>query len=230
MNLYKKTVLITGASDGIGKNIAITFAQENVKLILFGRDKNKLESVKNDCKSEDIQIYSFDINDRKEMNKILDEILINEQIDVLINNAGIWHKLSDLDTLSEEKINEVINTNLISPMLLTRKLLPSMKNRETIILNIISKSGLIAQKGQSVYTASKYGMKGFTDVLREDTKEDPIRIGAIYQAGTNTQMFSKAGDIFETERFTNPKDLSEVILFMVKQPKKIWLNEIHVTY
>jgi len=105
-----------------------------------------------------------------------------------------------------------------------------MRERETAIINIISKSGIVAQLGQSVYTASKYGMKGFTDVLREDTKSEPIRIGAVYQSGTATQMFAKAGDDFPVENFTNPDDLADVVVFMLSRPAKIWLNEVQVVY
>lgn len=110
-------------------------------------------------------------------------------------------------------------------------MLEQMRSREgTAIINIVSKSGLVPQAGQTVYTASKYGMKGFTDVLREDTKDEPIRIAGVYQAGTNTQMFAKAGDDFEIEKFTNPDDLADIIVFVLTRPEKIWLNEVHVTY
>ena len=152
-------------------------------------------------------------------------------MDVLINNAGIWHKVGDITTLSEEKVTEIINTNLTSQILLTRQLLDQMRDRSgTAIVNIVSKSGLVAQAGQSAYTASKYGIKGFTDVLREDTKEKPVRVAGVYQAGTNTGLFTKAGDDFPVEKFTNPDDLADVVVFMLTRPDKIWLNEVHVVY
>ena len=104
-----------------------------------------------------------------------------------------------------------------------------MRDREgSAIINVISKSGIMVQAGQTVYTASKYGMKGFTDVLRIDTKEDPIHVAGVYQSGTNTKMFAKAGEEFSTERFTEPNDLADVVVFMLTRPSKIWLNEIHV--
>jgi NADP-dependent 3-hydroxy acid dehydrogenase YdfG len=141
----------------------------------------------------------------------------------------VWHKVGDLETLSDEKILEVLNTNLVAQILITRGLLLKLKESvEGAIINIISKSGIVAQAGQSVYTASKYGMRGFTDVLRQDLKESSIRVGAVFQSGTNTQMFAKAGDEFAVETFTEPKDLAEVVAFMLSRPEKLWINEVMV--
>lgn len=228
MKLKGKNIIVTGASDGIGKSIALALSKEGANLILFGRDKDKLEKVSAECGNNTIY-YSFDLTDSDSREKVIDEILNKYKIDILINNAGIWHKAGNLETIDENKIYEIINTNLTSQILLTKQLLPSMVNRETAIINVVSKSGIVAQKGQSVYTASKYGMKGFTDVLREDTKDCPIKIGAIYQSGVNTNMFSKAGEEFSTESFTEPKDIADVIVFMLSRPEKIWINEIHVS-
>jgi len=228
-----KTILITGASDGIGKSIAIRLSKLNNKLILFGRDQSKLDSVKAECEANGSEVgtYAFDLTDFSKLHEVVDEIIVKQTVDVLINNAGIWQKAGDLTSLSEEIIQEVINTNLTCHILLTRQLLDQMRNRkDTAIVNVISKSGIVAQLGQAIYTASKYGMKGFTDVLREDTKEEPIRIAAVYQSGTHTDMFKKAGEDFSSERFTEPDDLADVVVFMLTRPKKIWLNEVHVTY
>lgn len=228
-----KTILITGASDGIGRSIALKLSEQKDNLILFGRDDSKLQTVKSACEANGAAVatYAFDLTDNTKRKSVVDEILSKQPVDVLINNAGIWHKVGDITSLSEEKIAEVINVNLTAQILLTRQLLDQMRSLEdTAIVNIVSKSGLVAQAGQSAYTASKYGLKGFTDVLREDTKDEPIRIGAVYQSGTATDLFSKAGDDFPVEKFTNPDDLADVVVFMLTRPKKIWLNEVQVTY
>jgi len=228
MKLKDKNIIITGASDGVGKSIALALSKEGANLILFGRDQDKLKKVSLEC-GNSVSYYSFDITEDDSRKKALAEVLSKYKIDILINNAGIWHKAGDLETIEESKIYEVINTNLTSQILITKQLLPSMIDRETAIINVISKSGIVAQKGQSVYTASKYGMKGFTDVLREDTKDDPIKIGAVYQSGVNTNMFSKAGEEFSTESFTEPKDIADVVVFMLSRPEKIWINEIQIS-
>ena len=144
------------------------------------------------------------------------------KVDVLINNAGIWQKMSQLDEVADEDIENVLQVNLTGHILMTKHFLPSLrKSNSPAIINIISKSGVTSQEGQSVYTASKWGMRGFTEVLRNDLKEDGIRIGAVYQSGTATDMFAKAGEEVPKEKFTDPKDLAKVISFMLNQPDKL---------
>lgn len=228
-----KTVLITGASDGIGKSIALKLSERKEQLILFGRDEVKLQNVRTACEANGahVETYAFDLTDNEKRCAVAGEILSRQQVDVLINNAGIWHKAGDVTSFSEENIQEVISLNLTAQILLTRQVLEQMRSREgAAVVNIVSKSGVVAQAGQTVYTASKYGMRGFTDVLREDTKDEPVRVAGVYQSGTNTRMFAKAGDNPPVEKFTNPDDLADVVVFMLTRPEKIWLNEVHVTY
>lgn len=226
-----KTILITGASDGIGKSIALKLSALKENLVLFGRDETKLTRVKTACEANGSKVvaYAFDLTNDTEREAIVSEVIASQQVDVLINNAGVWHKVGDVTSLSEDKIHEVISLNLTAQILLTRQLLEQMRSREnSVIINIISKSGITAQAGQSVYSATKYGKRGFTDVLREDTKREPIRIGAVYQSGTNTDMFKKAGDDFPVDTFTGPDDLADVVVFMLTRPARLWINEVRV--
>lgn len=220
-------IIITGASDGIGKSIAIELAKEGHALVLFGRNEERLKAVA--AEANNAEFHSFDLNDYMAMDAIVAEVLEAGEVDVLINNAGVWHKMGDLETISDELILEVINTNLTSQILLTKKLLPHIRNREkSFIVNVSSKSGITAQTGQSVYSASKWGLRGFTDVLRVDTAEDKVHVIGIYQSGTNTKLFEKAGEDFPVESFTDPDDLAKVIAFTLKQPANLRVNEIRV--
>lgn len=227
-----KTIIITGSSDGIGKSIAKKLSEQKHNLILFGRDEPKLQEVKTMCEANgsSVETYAFDLTDQATRAKVISEILKSHQIDVLINNAGIWHNSLNLSELPAEKIQEVINTNLTAQMLLTKDVIESMRNRETAIINIISSAGLNGKAGRTAYAASKFGMRGFTEALRDETYGDPIRIGAVFQAGTNTQMFAKAGETMPVEKYTNPDDLADVVVFMLSRPPKIWLNEVRVVY
>jgi short-subunit dehydrogenase len=124
----------------------------------------------------------------------------------------------------------VITTNLTAQMLLTRHFVEDMKERETAIINVISSAGMQGKAGRTAYAASKFGMRGFTEALRDETYANPIRIGALFQGGTSTQMFAKADEDMPTEKYTSPDDLAEVVLFMLTRPAKLWLNEVQVTY
>jgi NADP-dependent 3-hydroxy acid dehydrogenase YdfG len=224
VNKNKKIILVTGASDGIGRAIAVKLAADGHKIIVCGRDQERLKSVAKEC-GENTTILNFDINDLAAQVQAIRQL---ERLDVLINNAGVWQKLGDLDSISEKSIMSIINTNLTSQIVLTKKLLPFIKESNGAIINVISKSGIEAQEGQAAYTASKYGMRGFTDVLRQDLKKHNVRVGAVYQSGTNTEMFRKAGDDLPVSSFTEPTDLADLIAYMLNSPKKMWINEVRV--
>lgn len=233
MNLKNKTIIITGASDGIGKQIALRLAQENTNLILIARNKNRLEQVKKQSQklgALKIKTHVCDITKTDLLEKTV-KLIISEfkTIDILINNAGIWQKLGPIEKIKKQIIDNVISTNLTSLIHITRLLIPALKKaRESAIINISSKSGIMAQEGQSVYTASKYGVCGFTEVLKIDLKNTNIKVAGIYQGGINTNMFRKTGEKFSTDDFTNPEDLADVIAYILKLPKKIWISDIRI--
>lgn len=235
MDLKDKKILITGASDGIGKQIALQLSKLDTRLILLGRDKERLEDVKEECfknGSKDVITYSFDLSDGNVITENLERIRKeNDDISILINNAGIWQKLGDVDSLNHNAVDQIINTNLTAVIKVTNTLLPILrKQKEAAIINISSKSGVFAQKGQSIYSASKYGVHGFTEVLKADFKDSNIQVAGVYQSGTRTEMFSKAGEEFSNEDFTDPKDLADVIVFMLSRPKGLWLNDVRLNY
>lgn len=229
-------IVITGASDGIGKAIALELSRNKYDLILLGRDVKRLNVVKSECLSlgsANVEVFNFDIRNSSEINQFaLDLQKMNIKLSGLINNAGIWQKTGDLDTIPQEEILSVINTNLTGLILLTQKLLSSLRQLDSsFIINISSRSGYSAQAGQSVYSATKYGVRGFTQVLREDLKDSNIRVAGIYQGGTNTQMFNKAGNTIPEEKlstFIPSEELAKVIVFLIQRPKSIWMPEINV--
>ncbi len=232
MNITNKTILISGASDGIGKSIALALSKCNVKLILLGRDEAKLSDVKNQCEANGSQAeyHAFDITNGAALEAAANNIKQNGSVDVIINNAGIWHKSTPLGQLDPTLIENVIATNLTAHMQLTRLFIDDMKSQETAIINIVSSAGMQGKAGRTAYAASKYGVRGFTEALRDETYGDPIRIGAVFQGGTNTQMFNKADEQMNLEKYTNPDDLADVIAFMLTRPPKLWINEVHVSY
>lgn len=235
MTLKDKVVVVTGASEGIGRAIAERIAEEGSVLALVARNSAGLKETAKNIQGAGgkAKVFICDIKDRSQIKSTVEEIVAKlGGIDVLINNAGIWQKTMQLDEIDDDVVEDVINTDLTGTIFFTKYVLPHLrsKSHETAIINIISRSGILAQEGQSIYTAAKYGMKGFTDVLRVDLKGTNIRLGAIYQSGTNTQMFKKTGETFSTEKFTEPKDLADAVAYMLNRPAKIWLPEIQVIY
>ncbi|MBU2983599.1 SDR family oxidoreductase [Lentibacter algarum] len=233
MNLMGKTVVVTGGSDGIGKHICLKLAEQGCNLAIIGRNAERLSDVKERCLAggaQQVRSFTCDIQNVAQLEQTAQDILTAfNGVDILINNAGIWHKTSPLDEIDAEMLEATVQTNLTALMQLTRFLIADMRKKpEAIVLNVASKSGVVAQAGQSVYTATKYGVRGFTEVLKADEQDTSIRVAGLYQSGTNTQMFSKANEDVPNHIFTEPEDLADVVVFMLSRPPKIWLHDVRV--
>lgn len=235
MELKNKVVIITGASDGLGKQIALKLAKEKVSLVLVARDKKRLEMVAKEAKkigSPRISSYLCDIRKNQQIKETIKKIAADlEKINILINCAGIWQKLNTLENIKEDVADDVIQTNLIGLINFTRLTLPYLKKqKEAFIINISSRSGVKAQEKQSVYTASKWGVTGFTEVLKVELKETNVRVAGVYQGGVNTGMFRKKGDIFNQDHLIKPDELAEVIVFILSRPPQLWLHDVRIEY
>jgi NADP-dependent 3-hydroxy acid dehydrogenase YdfG len=235
MRLKNKVAIITGASDGIGKQISLRLAKEGAKMALVARNKKNLQKVKQislKLGAEKVEIYTCDITITKALEKTVKKIVSDfGEVNILINNAGIWQKLSPIEKIDERVVDSVIRVNLTALIHCTRLVLPYLKRqKEAAIINISSKSGVTGQEEQSVYAASKWGVRGFTEVLKTDLSGSSVRVAGVYQSGINTQMFKKAGENFNTKKFTNPADLADAVVYMLSRPKKIWLHEVRVEY
>ncbi len=235
MILKNKIAVVTGASDGIGKQIALKLAKEGVNLALLARNEERLNEVKKECEelgSPKVNVYLCDLKLKDDIKASAVQIISDfGKIDILINNAGIWQKVGQLDEATIDDIESVITTNLIAPVILTNLLLPELrKAEEAVIINVSSHSGIEAKAGQSVYCSSKWGMTGFTETLRVDLKGTNIRVAGVYQGRTATKLFEKAKDSFDIDVATKPEDLADVIVFMLSRPPKIWLHDIRVEY
>lgn len=237
MDITNKNIVITGASDGLGRATAIKLAAQACNLALVSRNQSKLESLQQELSAKYPQqkfiIYPCDLCQIDQIKSTVKKILADfANIHILLNIAGVWQKMSQLEEINPETIQQVIQTNLIGLIQITNLLLPNLKQQsEAIILNDSSSSGILARAEQSVYCASKFGVYGFTEVLKIDLKSSNIRVAGVYQAGTNTQMFSKASDLGKPlNNFTDPNDLADTIVFMLTCPPKLWIHDIRITY
>ncbi|HAV14766.1 MAG TPA: NAD(P)-dependent oxidoreductase [Candidatus Pacebacteria bacterium] len=236
MTLKHKVAVVTGGSDGIGRQIVLKLATQGVHVAILGRNTERLTAVEkeaNEAGSPKAKLYVCDLRSLSMIKEVVGRILHEfGGVDVLINNAGIWQKKMPLEELEEGVVDEVIQTNLTAQIHLTRLLLPALKKqKEAAIINVISKSGVTAQEGQTIYSASKWGMAGFTEVLKTDLHGSHVRVASVYQSGTRTDMFMKTGEKFSAEKlekFTDPADLADVIVFMLSRPPKIWLHDVRV--
>lgn len=152
MDLKNKIVVVTGGSDGIGRHICLKLAAQGAQVALLGRDVERLARVEQEARAAGAPKAAgivCDLQDVAQINAAITKIQTDfGGIDILINNAGIWHKAGPLDTISPEMLEATVQTNLTGLMQMTQAALPAIRAAdEGAILNVISKSGVVAQGG-----------------------------------------------------------------------------------
>jgi len=195
MKIFDKTILLTGASGGIGQAIAKELAERGAKLLLTGRKLESLTALKNQlAHPEKHKIIIADITNDKGRQILFNHCLSETQddgkqgIDILINNAGI-SEFEFLENQSDASIENIINTNLTSPILLSKLLLPLLKSKsQAALVNIGSSFGSIGYPGFSTYCSSKFGLHGFTEALRRELSDSNIKVSYLAPRATNTSI------------------------------------------
>ncbi len=193
--LYGKTVIITGASGGIGFNVAkILIEQYDCKVLGIARNEEKLLSAKNSLngKSENFSYFPFDVTDRAKWAEFKEYLEKNGIFpDMLINNAGFMLPFAKFEKYSQEEIDDIIKTDFLSVVVATRTLLPLIKKSDTpAIINVSSAAGLCPVVGESLYCAVKYAVRGFTETLIQDYKKQ-IYVAGVYPGFIRTNILHR---------------------------------------
>ena len=227
MELYKgRTILITGASRGIGQAISMAFAKEGANIVInYVRSKDKAEALVEKIKAMGVKAFAVqaDVSDF-EQSKNLVEATLEEfgQIDVLINNSGIT-KDNLMLRMKEEDFDQVINVNLKGTWNMCKHTTKNfLKNRSGSIINISSVVGLIGNPGQANYVASKAGIIGLTKSLAKEFGGRGIRVNALAPGFIQTEMTEQLPD--ETKdyylqqiplkRLGKPEDIADLCVFL----------------
>jgi short-subunit dehydrogenase len=194
-SLKGKVVLITGASSGFGEDAARLFAKEGCKVVLAARRLEKLQVLAADIQNEGGEALAIpvDLNERAEIDVMVQTALdLYEQIDILFNNAG-FGGVNWFEKLKPERhIETMIRVNLIGTMLVTHAVLPHMlARREGHIINMCSIAGLISPPLITTYSASKHGVRAFTDALRREVAPFGIKVSGIYPGPAATEFGSQ---------------------------------------
>jgi len=187
--MNNKAVLITGSSKGLGKELALIFASYGYDIILHGRDTADLTMIKEKVfkKKVSCSIVKGDLRVNKTIRELF-RIAKEKNISLLINNAGSHCPHLPLEKIKDNQINEILITNLVAPIRLTKRIYSLFLNKGYgTIININSLSGLKPQKLRSIYCASKWGLRGFTDSLKLESQKAGIRILGIYPGRIKTK-------------------------------------------
>jgi uncharacterized protein len=183
----KKVVVITGASSGLGKEIAkLLLMRKNYYLILTGRNEKGLEEFMDFA---EVTIVLGDLTKKTTRDLIENVVKEQKRLDILINNAGITFIQPFLKN-TDKQLTDIVEINLKAPILLTQQLYPLMVQQQSgHIININSAAGLIAKANHTMYSSVKFGLKGFADALRLEAKPHRIRVTSIFPGGINTDLY-----------------------------------------
>ena len=184
----EKIVLVTGASRGIGREIAKELAQKGYKVIA-NYNKSREEAEKLQQENKNIEIYKADVSKREEVSKMVQEVIKKYgKIDILINNAGISQEKLFTD-VTDEDWNTMINNNLYSVFCVTQEVLPNMLSRKQgCIINISSIWGMVGASCETIYSVAKAGIDGMTKSLAKELGLSNIRVNSIAPGYIDTDM------------------------------------------
>jgi uncharacterized protein len=198
ISLKDKVVLITGASSGFGADSAELFAKEGASVILSARRIDRLQelAVKIQAGGGEAMAVPVDISSRTDIEGMVQTVFeIYGHIDILFNNAG-FGRLDWLEDLKPRRdIETQVAVNLLGSIQMTRAILPHMiQRRSGHIINMISVAGLIAAPTYTIYSATKYGLHGFTEALRREVAPFGIKVSGIYPGPASTEFGAHTGE------------------------------------
>lgn len=219
-------ILITGGSDGLGKVIA-QHLNASHKVVILSRNQEKLEKTAAEIGCQWVQA---DVTQPSEVAEAVREVLTwHPQIDVLINCAG---RLIDglLENYEPYEIEQVIQVNILGVMYMTRAVLPRMKLLgKGKIITIGSQAGLRGRKSRSVYTATKWAVRGFSASLQEEVAQNGISVSVINPGLMQTDLLKKAGVTGESlETGLHPDSVAALVKVIVESPESVTIPELGV--
>jgi len=226
LNKPAKTVLITGASRGLGRSLALAFASKGNNVVLHGRDENRLDAVREEVLRHDVSCEVI-IGDISQAQTIADLIAgaAKVDVDILINNAGIYVRKA-INEISSEDLRRVVEVNLIAPVLLTKGILELFEIRGSgLVVNINSLAGKNPSLHESVYCASKHGLRGFMGALQFETLKYNVPIIQIYLGAMNTDMTAAREN---TEKFMRTEEVAEFICEISQDHSSMRISEIDI--
>ncbi len=215
-----KNVVITGAGSGLGASLAQKYHAAGYHVTLLGRTIEKLEAIAKDFKN--YEIYPLDVSSYTAVESTFKRIKESVgAIDILVNNAGVGY--FDLaENLENNHIDQMIDINLKGTIYCTQQVLGEMKTQDAgTILNIISTAGEEGKATESAYSASKFGVKGFTESLLKELEDTNVHVHGIYMGGMKTPFWDGIIEEENTGGLMDPDDVADIILANTKLRKNI---------
>lgn len=234
ISLEDKVVIVTGASRGIGRAIALVFAKEKAKVILAARNKKELVKVARQIAKQKGRclVIPCDVRKENQIKKLVKQTFqAYKRIDILVNNAGLGIRKPVIEFTNQDW-DLIVDTNLKGPFLSTREVLPiMMKQKSGQIINIGSLAGKNPIASMAAYCASKFGLIGFSESVGLEVRNYNIKINLLLP-GTVDTFFGRrkpqAGTGQHPQNALTPEEVAQACLFLATQESLAWTSQMNI--
>lgn len=228
MEIHSKIAIVTGASSGLGAALATALVKEKAKVYGLARNKKALESLKAEIGTFFIPV-PLDISDRNGVNSWVSEAFSADYIpDILINNAGAG-SFGRIDEMGAATWDVMVNTNLTGMYNITSQVVKLMRatTEPSHIVNIGSILGSVTRAEGAAYSATKFGMRGFSDALFKEIRNDNIKVTLLNPGSIDTHFFESSG-IEAHKNMLQAEDIADTVLHILKTPDNMLINELTI--
>ncbi len=220
--LEGKVALITGASRGLGRALALAYAREGAKLVLNSRSEGSLQPVVEEAEDAGAEALAVpaDVASSADVQGLVEAAVGRfGKVDVLVNNAGLLGPRVKIEEYPEEEWRRVIDANLTAPFLLSKAVIPHMPEGGSIV-NVVSGVSVEGRAEWGAYSVSKFGVEGLTQILAAELKDRGIRANAVDPGGMRTEMRAAAYPEEDPQTKITPEENTAVFLYLASDESK----------
>jgi len=230
MDLTDTVAVVTGASSGLGTQFSADLVERGATVYGLARSTDKLDAIQAELGAE-FRPLPCDVRDEDQVETTFERIRSEtDRLDILLNNAGLG-QFGPVDELPLAEWDVQMDTNVRGVFLCTREVVPTMRaqNDESgfggHIVNIASIAGLLGNPNLTAYNASKFGVRGFSEALMKEVRDDGIRVTCLYPGSTETNFFDVAG-VDMTDNPLQPEDVSATVMHILESPANHLISEV----
>ena len=211
-----KVALVTGASQGLGKALALAYAEDGAKVVVNSRSEDSIRPVAEEVEEKGAEVLAVaaDVSDADDVQRLVDAAVERfGRIDVLVNNAGVLGPRVEILEFPEDEWRKVIDANLTGPYFVSKAAIPHMPEGASII-NVVSGVSVEGRAEWGAYSVSKFGIEGLTQILAAELEERGIRVNAVDPGGMRTDMRAAAYPEEDPSTKITPEENTDVFLYL----------------
>jgi NADP-dependent 3-hydroxy acid dehydrogenase YdfG len=223
-----KTIILTGASKGIGKQLAIELGKLGANLSLVARSEEELKQIQSEI-GNNCLIFTGSVADENLANEVVNKTIeAFGKIDFMINNAG-YGIFGPTESITAEQWSDMYDTNVKGTFLFSKAVLPNMKaNGSGHIINIASDVAKRVFDGGSLYCSSKFAQDAFSAALRKEVRKDGIKVSVVYSGLVDTMFHARPQGDEQHADWLKPIDMANSIMYIMNQPKHVVIDELMI--